>query len=403
MKTKQKKPDSQTQVRTSDGVVETKLSRKLDEAVVKVLWARSAGRCQLPGCNKIAYRASVTQDEFVEGEQAHIIGFSKKGPRGKAQISSKDLNNHENLMVLCREHHRNIDHKIHQEKYTVALLQKWKKEHEQRIEMVTGIAPTHRVHVVTYTSLIGTELRPLTLEDAAEALFPTSFPAEYQLNDLSLNLDDQDHEGPNYWESHARSLSRKFDSLKTRLLNHEVQEFAIFAIAPQPLLIKLGTLFPELNNYKVFQRHKHPSVTWKWPDHLKETPQAIKATRPEGVGSRPAIVLEFSAPVSQERIERVLPNASIYRIGFPKPNNDALKSPVQLEAFHREFRTLVDEIKAEYGEETPLHIFPVGPVSIAVECGKARTPKADAPWYLYDQNRKTDGFEHVLTIDEKGA
>jgi hypothetical protein len=40
------------------------------------------------------------------------------------------------------------------------------------------------------------------------------------------------------------------------------------------------------------------------------------------------------------------------------------------------------------------------PVSCAVELGRVRMPKLDAPWKLYDYNQKLQGFTYALTIGE---
>jgi allophanate hydrolase subunit 2 len=82
------------------------------------------------------------------------------------------------------------------------------------------------------------------------------------------------------------------------------------------------------------------------------------------------------------------------------PNNDFLKSRSQLQLFRQEFRRLLDKIKLKHGQGMSIHIFPSVPVSIAVEIGRVRQPKADLPFVIYDQNNKTGGFIHALNIGE---
>jgi hypothetical protein len=45
-----------------------------------------------------------------------------------------------------------------------------------------------------------------------------------------------------------------------------------------------------------------------------------------------------------------------------------------------------------------LHVFPAMPVSLAVELGRVRMPKADLPWLLYDQMNARGGFIRALVI-----
>ena len=44
--------------------------------------------------------------------------------------------------------------------------------------------------------------------------------------------------------------------------------------------------------------------------------------------------------------------------------------------------------------------FPVMPVSCAVELGRARMPKADMPWLIYDHDIKTQQF--VMAVELRG-
>jgi len=47
-----------------------------------------------------------------------------------------------------------------------------------------------------------------------------------------------------------------------------------------------------------------------------------------------------------------------------------------------------------------LHVFPAMPVSLAVELGRVRMPKADMPWLVYDQVNARGGFVRALTIPD---
>jgi hypothetical protein len=55
-------------------------------------------------------------------------------------------------------------------------------------------------------------------------------------------------------------------------------------------------------------------------------------------------------------------------------------------------------MKAIHGQTTTLHVFPAVGVSTAIEFGRVRMPKADAPWQLYDQVNARGGFIPALTI-----
>lgn len=113
----------------------------------------------------------------------------------------------------------------------------------------------------------------------------------------------------------------------------------------------------------------------------------------------PALVVGTSGTVTPDRIEMVLgPDVSLWSVTIPRPNNDPVKSREDLARFRALLRGLFDDIKAAHGQWTPLHVFPVTSVSLAVEFGRARMPKADMPWRIYDQNNKRDGFIPTLDI-----
>ena len=65
---------------------------------------------------------------YTAGEIAHIIGWSGLGPRADASLSPEERDNYWNLLLLCRNHHREIDED--KSKYPIDVLQGWKEEDE---------------------------------------------------------------------------------------------------------------------------------------------------------------------------------------------------------------------------------------------------------------------------------
>ena len=81
-----------------------------------------------------------------------------------------------------------------------------------------------------------------------------------------------------------------------------------------------------------------------------------------------------------------------------EPVNDFLKSPNQLSTFRDQYKKLLDRIKAVHGDDAILHVFPAVPVSVALEMGRVRMPKADLKMIIYDQNRTVGGFVQAIAI-----
>ncbi len=68
-------------------------------------------------------------DESLLGEECHIIAKSIDGPRGNPDFPEAKLDKYENLILLCRIHHKIIDHQPN--KYTVKYLREIKSAHER--------------------------------------------------------------------------------------------------------------------------------------------------------------------------------------------------------------------------------------------------------------------------------
>ncbi len=102
---------------------------------------RSGNRCALPGCGQELSPKSKTGDPVSLGEAAHIAG-EHSGKEGKANsarydpdMTSEARNHYNNLIYLCPNCHTKIDAIPQGETdYPVALLQKIKSEHEQKVQ-----------------------------------------------------------------------------------------------------------------------------------------------------------------------------------------------------------------------------------------------------------------------------
>ncbi len=374
-------------------------SRDIRRSVESMLWGRSAGRCQFDGCNRILSRSSVTQEQANIAQKAHIWAFSPRGPRGHVGISDEELNEVENLMLVCHECHIKIDQGQGSKKYTAAMLRAWKEEHERRIEIVTGIAPERRSHVLVYGTNVGDHSSPFTFNETAGAMFPGRRPAEARPIVLGTANNSLQDKSPEFWRVESKHLQKHFEQrVRERIAGGEVTHLSVFALAPQPLLILLGDLLGDITPADVYQRHREPP-TWTWPENIAG--QSFTVTEPPKSDGPPALVLSLSATVTPDRITAVLGSeACVWTVSVPQPGNDFVKTREQLSEFRRVIRTLLDRIKAVHGQTTPLNVFPVAPVSLAIELGRVRMSKAEMPWRVFDQNNHQGGFVHALNLPE---
>ena len=98
---------------------------------VKRLFALSNNICAFPGCNSPISENS----ETITGDMCHIKAKSPKGPRFDFNQTDTERNSFQNLILLCKRHHKIIDSDT--DLYTVEKLKDMKKNHEKngRIEI----------------------------------------------------------------------------------------------------------------------------------------------------------------------------------------------------------------------------------------------------------------------------
>jgi hypothetical protein len=375
------------------------ITRYINPKVERELWARSAGRCQFSGCNILLYKSPVTQERVNISEKAHIYSFSEDGPRGWGPFvtNKKELNNIDNIMLMCPSCHKTIDKDKNGNKYSADLLQKWKQEHEHRVVTVTNIASNKKSYPVFYGSNIGEQKSPIQKMEALEAMFPGRYPAQDPIL-LSMFCSHEDN-ADEFWNTESKHLQRVFETNIVPLIDkNESVHFSLFALAPMPLLIQLGALFTDKIDVDVYQPIREPK-TWKRQPYPKDF--KFIANEPSDFDYPPVLVISLSDRITVDRIISVIgEQVSIWNLTVDEKflHNDFLRSPKQLSMLRKEIRHLMGSIKQKHGHNTPLHIFPAMPVSCAIEIGRARMPKADMPWVIYDQNKKEKKFINALTI-----
>jgi hypothetical protein len=362
------------------------------------LWAKAGGRCEYRGCNQELIGDLVANREDGKfGFIAHIVADSADGPRGDAVRSPLLARDIHNLMLMCAKHHKAIDVDYLADHPEDVLLE-MKAEHEDRIAIVTGMDRDRAAHVVRFAADIGKLDALVSTRSIFMAMPPDHHPASGRTIDLALaGSTYSDHE-PAYWQMQSENLRRAFDrKIKQPIEQREIEQISLFALAPQPLLILLGSLFGDIVPVKVHQRHREPA-TWRWqPDQPEISFRTLGPQAP--AGQTVALKLGISATITDERITAVLgQDACIWELSAENPHNDIMRRPEDLAEFKRQARRLLDRIKAAHGEDVVVNVFPALPASCAVELGRIRMPKADLPFRIYDQNAHAGGFVETLTV-----
>jgi len=347
-----------------------------------VLWARGAGRCYY--CNKslIGDYSSGNEDANF-GFIAHIVGEKETGPRGDRVRSPQLEDDVSNLMLMCYPHHKLID-VDEKDNYPEDRLLAMKAAHEDRVRILTDMVPDRASHVLRYGAKIGTNESPVAFSRVRVAMLPKRYPAEGRSIGVEIIGSAATDGEELFWRGEPENLRRQFDAqVRSRIAAREITHLSVFALGPMPLLVELGQLLGDIVPADVYQLHREPAG-WTWAEDGERIEYQV--TRQTRRGSNVALKLGISATLTNDRIAAVLgEDTAIWSLSAAKPSNDVMRYPQDLAQFRRLMRDLYDEIKAEHGENATIHVFPAVPVSVAVELGRVRMPKADLPLLLYDQ------------------
>jgi hypothetical protein len=131
------------------------------------LWGRAGAMCSFTACRRqLAWGRNEVR---VRGEMAHIIGSSDDGPRGDPSLPLADRNRYENLILLCPNHHEEIDAELAD--FTSEVLEQMKAEHEAWVErqLTKGTLWQEELSTVDYINV-----SRLLLDPAADGLLEDS-------------------------------------------------------------------------------------------------------------------------------------------------------------------------------------------------------------------------------------
>jgi len=97
----------------------------------KVLWGRSGSLCAFCRAH-LVIDASVADSESIVGDECHIISGAPNGPRHDQNFNSEEIDSLDNLLLLCRVHHKLVDDQP--ETFTADTLRQLKANHEKWVK-----------------------------------------------------------------------------------------------------------------------------------------------------------------------------------------------------------------------------------------------------------------------------
>lgn len=355
----------------------------IPKAIQRELWIKSGGRCEFRGCNKYLYKDGVTQQPRNLANIAHIVSWTPTGPRGNEK-SEKLATDISNLMLTCSEHNNLIDDANYVDEYPIELLQKFKREHEERIFRVTGMGQEYGVRIIKMWSKIQDQIPQISNQDIYDAIQPY-YPLEETLNIDLTQIDDI----PN-----AMGAIKKVVDL--HLLSEQSQEkYCLFCMAKIPYSCYLGYVLGNKVNADCFQYFRDRQ-NWKWNEEQQSGFHVINPQDSEKA-SKVNILIEVSGVID----EKLVPSNPCYHIQAETPGFFFLQSKKQVLEFQIKYRDLLSNIREFYGEDVIINIFPAIPNPIAFEVGRTIMKNIDPSIILYDKVDNSIFYKPVMTLHER--
>lgn len=374
----------------------TKPSRSIPTQTSIYLYVRAGGRCEFDGCNKYLLEHPLTGIPGNFAHKAHIFAFSEKGPRGQGDLTPDELNNLDNLILVCPTCHKEIDD--HHDEYTVEVLQEHKRVHEERVYDLTGTAPERQTTAVVLKARISGQLVDFTIPQMQAAVAPYYItPRDVVEIDLTALEDGSEA----FFEAGTGTIAQLIRERYHRTHPTKVRHVSVFALAPIPLLVVLGAHLSDKVPTVLYQRHRD-TEDWRWKDegvNAEYTTQRIQ----EGTDpTRVALVMSLSGRIKRDDLPNHIDEQYfIYEMTLvgQEPNPMFLSRREDLLAFQRDYELLRRQLSTDHSPLAQLEVFPSVPAPVAVACGRDFLPKVDPTLIVYDYNKSKGGFVQAVKVN----
>lgn len=339
---------------------------------------------------------------------AHDLPVSDKGPRSQYKTKYKyinpelDINDIKNTLLLCYDCHKGID-EIRPEDFPLEKLYNMKFDFEEFIVKATNVERIQPTIVIKYTANL--HGKHIYITGIHKALFPEKV-IEREI-DLGLKNSNFHVEDIEFWNFEASNLVRTYNLLVLpaieNFMEHGRANISVFAIAPIPLLVKLGELLSNKQDIDIYQLKKAPTLTWEWEITEYETEYVVNYIQKNKNPDKIILILSLSGKIRYEETQEALTwreNTTVIEMSTKQnPFDDYLRNKRQLEKFVVCYQRLKEEMRGTSQKNTMVHLVGAVPVSIAVEIGRHRNKTVDLLLTIY--NYSNGKYEKAIVIGEE--
>ncbi|WP_262003572.1 SAVED domain-containing protein [Microbacterium sp. Mcb102] len=289
--------------------------------------------------------------------------------------------------------------------YTVKFLRAKKTEHERRVREVTDFATLRPATVLRLTAPVRGTVAPATGGQIGESLRVaglTGMGADTRTGSFDIDLRHHESE-PWSWEASKAAIDRVVTQMQEAFAAQDIGVVAIFAMAPIPILVYLGSALDDKTETKLFPRRRSDDITaWTWPERSGSS-RSYAAILADDSGqfsdtTDVTILVEVTSEVELARAPDSLsafPVARLRVVGGFGP--EAIDSAADLDAFARAWRELLAVVEHRHPHAQRYHLVASVPVTAAVALGRHRMRGVHPAFVVYQ--RTADGtYEEALEI-----
>ncbi|MEV0650951.1 SAVED domain-containing protein [Phytomonospora sp. NPDC050363] len=342
----------------------------------------------------------MTYQDFTLGELAHIVGrdTAAGSPRGQDPLPIQKRDRAENLMLLCRGEHNEIDRAGALDLMTVDRLRRLKQQREEWIHRLTGLHPAAGTAVIRLIGSVRGHEVELTKATTAEAVirsegrFP-EFPLSLHGDGFEVDVRQIPGEDPAdaaYWQQCCRQIDRVLEHrLGDALRQDAVEHVSVFGFARLPLLVYFGSKIDDTFAVTIYQRHRS-TQSWAWPESDEsvvefrvEAENGTQKNKEEGV-----LLLNVSGSVQEAELPTSLQDLPLWRVSpeGATPSIDIIATMHTLDAYASTLRSLMSTLEAEHKQIRRLHVLAAVPVSAALALGRLHDANVHPSLVIYDRS-----------------
>ena len=347
------------------------MTRSYTDKTLKLLWGRAAGRCAVATCRVEVFADATDHDPIVTfGDIAHIHAHSDTGARSNTDLTAKQRNDYENLILLCKNCHARIDgQKLTN---TVDSLKLLKADHEA---WVRASLPERGSSATGWQPLYLRGGFPFDTATTSAAVAPDHLLTPARVIEVG-------NEGP--WPETNNEIAKAASDILA-VADPFDYRIALFPLAPVSACIALGYRLTNRPHVSLFQYHRD-ARTWKWPD--QPSPRAtLSVKEPATTADSGAVCFLFhlSAPIASSAIDpHPIAAAPRFELICETPSTAWLQHVDQIREAAQLARAMFERARIRFPYAATWHIFYAGPAPIGVAVGQQLNPTMTPAVQLYE-------------------